>query len=80
MATTAEIVGQIVVDVFDGDAELFRAALIRMRKASDLASLQAQMRNAQADRDADATGHEAALQALQALINDKETEIDALEA
>ena len=80
MATEIEInaVVDAVITAFDNDPALWTAFLERSKLETEAAALESQVRIVTAARDADVTAAEVELQALQAALNTKLAEIDAL--
>ena len=78
---TQEVISIVVdkiVAAFDADVALFESFLTRARLQTEAATLESAIRKAKAERDLNITSTEAELQALQAALTAKLTEIDAL--
>ena len=81
MATSEQINAVVdrIIAAFSGDAQAFETFLGVGVLHYELSILQAKLRNEREQRDADTMAHEAVMQDLQAQINAKQSEIDALE-
>jgi hypothetical protein len=80
MANESQInaVVDAIVKAFDGDAQLFEAFLLRARLETDAEKLRSRIRNQQAKRDKAVDSAESSIQSLQADLQAKIAEIDAL--
>jgi hypothetical protein len=80
MANESQInaVVDAIVKAFDGDAQLFEAFLLRARLETDAEKLRSRIRNQQAKRDKAVDSAETSIQSLQADLQAKIAEIDAL--
>ena len=67
-----------IVAAFNSDVSKFEAFLKRSALQAELDAIQSAIRNAQAEQAADVDAYNEQLQALQAQLNAKQAEIDAL--
>ena len=72
------LVVDLIVAAFDSDIDLFNSWLVRSRLETEAAALESEMRVVEAERDAGITAAADELQTLQAALNTKLAEIDAL--
>jgi hypothetical protein len=69
---------ETIVVKFNGDIKLFEAWLTRSKLETDTAKIQSAIRNAQNKQAKDTDAYNAQIESLQAQLNAKRAEIDAL--
>ena len=72
------LIADKIVAAFGGDVAKFEAFLTRASLEAELDAIQSAIRNAQAEQAADIDAYNEALEGLQAQLNAKQAEIDAL--
>ena len=80
MATQEQInlIADKIISAFGGDADKFKAFLVRANLQTEMDAIQSQIRNAQTEQSADIDDYNAQIESLQGQLNPKQAEIDQL--